>query len=291
MEYSEERDVWTAKRRVLTNRQFRISGLEMFGHELGHKQTARLGEHTHRCMELVYVVSGSQTYVTDSQQFVVKGNQVFLTRAGQAHGSGDSPHGRYEIYWFRLSEALVPHFLNLEEESGVLLQAALNEFDTGLFSPGQNLKELIARSFDLISSGGALDRVQGCSLLVQFLCALVADGGRTETISPEIGLALSYIRGHIQERISLEELARVSALSVSRFKTRFKQEIQVTPREYINLKKVERAKELLREGLSVTETAFALSFSSSSYFTVLFKAIAGLTPAAYQKALPGAHTE
>lgn len=283
MEYSEEQNVWTAKRKVLTNRQFQISGLEMFGHELGHKQTVLLGEHTHKCMEFVYVVSGSQTYVTADQQFVIKGNQVFLARAGRAHGSGDAPHGRYEIYWFRLSEAPVPQFLNLEKESGALLQKVLNELSTGLLLPDRDLKELIVRSFDLIRSGSELDRLQGCSLLVQFLCIIAGGNGPEEAISPEIGLALTYIRDHVQERIPLEELARVSALSVSRFKTRFKQEIQVTPREYVNLKKIERAKELLREGLSVTETAFTLSFSSSSYFTVLFKAIVGITPMAYQK--------
>ena len=283
MEISEEQDTWTSKRKVLTNRRFQISGLEMFGHELGHKQTVLLGEHTHKCMELVYVVSGSQTYVTENQLFVVKGNPVFLTRAGLAHGSGDSPHGRYEIYWFRLSEGPCLRFLNLEEDSGALLQKALCGLETGLLLPGRDLKELIVQSFDLISTGGALDRVQGCALLVQFLCAIVGGSAHTQTVSPEIGLTLTYIQDHIRERISLEELACVCALSVSRFKTRFKQEIQVTPREYVNLKKIEHAKALLREGMSVTETAFLLSFSSSSYFTVLFKAIVGQSPAAYQK--------
>ncbi len=85
--------------------------------------------------------------------------------------------------------------------------------------------------------------------------------------------------GSKRENITLEELAVVSMLSLARFKNRFCREVQVSPREYINLRKIDCAKKLLlTTDDSVTEIAFELSFSSRSYFSVLFHKIVGCAP-------------
>ncbi len=47
------------------------------------------------------------------------------------------------------------------------------------------------------------------------------------------------------------------------------------------------AKELLKSGQSVTDTAFALGFSSSQYFAAVFKKWAGITPSDYLSKLAG----
>ena len=45
--------------------------------------------------------------------------------------------------------------------------------------------------------------------------------------------------------------------------------------------KEKKAREYLAAGYSVTETAFALDFSSSSYFSVLFRQIEDMPPSTY----------
>ncbi len=70
---------------------------------------------------------------------------------------------------------------------------------------------------------------------------------------------------------------------MSRFKTRFKQEIKISPREYINLEKIKVAEKMLKDSnYTITDIALSLSFSTSNYFAVLFKQVTGFTPTEYR---------
>ena len=171
----------------------------------------------------------------------------------------------------------------LDGETGAMLQQRLMELPSPVISPVRNLKGLMDQCFDLLCREEPLLRAEGCALLVQFLCEILRTHAKGDGVSKEISSALQYIHTHVEEEISLEELAAISGLSLSRFKSRFRQEVQSTPREYINVKKMERAKQLLKESeLTVTEIAFRLSFSSSSYFAALFRKMAGATPSDYR---------
>ena len=57
----------------------------------------------------------------------------------------------------------------------------------------------------------------------------------------------------------------------------------ISPRLYINQKKIECAKKLLSEGFSITEVAMHLNFVSSSYFSSVFKKYTNCTPSEYIK--------
>ena len=63
----------------------------------------------------------------------------------------------------------------------------------------------------------------------------------------------------------------------------FKQHFGMSPLQYINHKKMERAQLLLlTEDMTVKEVAFALGFNDHSYFIRLFKKITGRTPQEYR---------
>jgi AraC-like DNA-binding protein len=63
----------------------------------------------------------------------------------------------------------------------------------------------------------------------------------------------------------------------------FKKYYGQTPKQYLIEKRIEKAKELLQEGETVTETCFATGFGSPSSFSTLFKSRVGLTPVEFQK--------
>ena len=58
-------------------------------------------------------------------------------------------------------------------------------------------------------------------------------------------------------------------------------EVGISPRNFINFHKVEAAKGLLLEGHSVTDTAMALNFSSSNYFSNVFRRYTSFSPSQY----------
>ena len=96
--------------------------------------------------------------------------------------------------------------------------------------------------------------------------------------------AMLYIDQNLSETFSLEKLAEISGYSLSHFKTRFKEEIGIPPSEYITLQKIKYAKKMLETtDLSVTTLAYELGFSSSNYFSTVFKKILNITPQQYKK--------
>ena len=93
-----------------------------------------------------------------------------------------------------------------------------------------------------------------------------------------------YIEEHLHEIIPMHEMASLCHLSRSYFSRLFQHDIGENYTDYVNRRKVERAKELLRSTPdSVSAIASALGFLDVSYFVKLFKRFEGVTPLTYRK--------
>lgn len=101
--------------------------------------------------------------------------------------------------------------------------------------------------------------------------------------SKPINEALNYIYTYINERITIEDIAKHLELSESYLSRLFKKEVGVSISDYIREQKVERAKNLLRHSdFSLIDIANHLSFSSQSHFIQVFKTQTGMTPKAFR---------
>jgi signal transduction histidine kinase/DNA-binding response OmpR family regulator len=77
---------------------------------------------------------------------------------------------------------------------------------------------------------------------------------------------------------SMNELAELVAMSERQLQRKLKAITNVTPREYLRTYRLEQALALLKAGESAGVVAFAVGFSSHSYFSTCFKAQYGVTP-------------
>ncbi len=95
---------------------------------------------------------------------------------------------------------------------------------------------------------------------------------------PKVAQALDYIREHYSEPIGNTEIA--SALHIdNRYLIRlFRRYLSVTPYQYLTQYRIERGRELLRRGVSVSETAYACGYQSETAFRLAFKRIIGFPP-------------
>jgi two-component system response regulator YesN len=95
----------------------------------------------------------------------------------------------------------------------------------------------------------------------------------------QIRPAIDYIDAHHDQPITLAEIARASHLSVSRLAHLFKEQMGVTPIDYVTAARIERAKGLLLgTDQSCTEVCFQAGYNNPSYFTRTFKLFVGMTP-------------
>ena len=90
---------------------------------------------------------------------------------------------------------------------------------------------------------------------------------------------LNYIEHNLHRELSLDELSKHSYLGVSRISQLFRENLNVSPLQYIARRKTEVAERLLGEcGLGVGEVAEKLGFNSISYFSRFFKRQTGRNP-------------
>lgn len=93
-----------------------------------------------------------------------------------------------------------------------------------------------------------------------------------------INHSIEFIHDTIDTAISLDSLAQHSQLSKYYFIRQFKEQLGITPHHYILHTKVQKAKDLIMQGKSITEASLAMGFSDQSHFTRSFKRIHGYTP-------------
>jgi len=98
--------------------------------------------------------------------------------------------------------------------------------------------------------------------------------------------SLKYIHARLRHKISVGELAALEYLGESRYRELFRRETGMSPSEYIEAQRTERAKDMLDGGdMTVAEVALAVGYADPHYFQRVFKKREGMTPGAYRKLL------
>ena len=97
-----------------------------------------------------------------------------------------------------------------------------------------------------------------------------------------------YIDEHYAQPLTLEVLANMCHGSPFHLQRTFKRIKNMTPVEYIQMVRIEQAKELLKATeKSIGEIGVRIGLSNTPYFITLFKKKIGLTPLQYRKQLVG----
>lgn len=106
-------------------------------------------------------------------------------------------------------------------------------------------------------------------------------------ISRRIQNACDYIILHLEEKLTIEEIADHEGYTPYYFSKLFYKETGRKVSAWINHHKILLAEQMLRDTtLSISEIADEISFGSRSFFIASFKKETGMTPSAYRKQLP-----
>ncbi len=101
----------------------------------------------------------------------------------------------------------------------------------------------------------------------------------------QIQQTIDYIEEHLSEEITIESLAKMSALSPFYYQRLFSRLVKKPVIEYIKLRRMARATEtLLEKDKRILDIALDLGFSSHEHFSRTFKDTFGVTPENYRKA-------
>jgi AraC-like DNA-binding protein len=94
-----------------------------------------------------------------------------------------------------------------------------------------------------------------------------------------------FINKNFSDKIDLSNIAGEACFSKFHFIRVFKNIYGKTPHHYLTEVRIERAKILLKENISIAEVGSGVGFESMTSFTALFKRLVGSTPSVYQQRL------
>ena len=94
--------------------------------------------------------------------------------------------------------------------------------------------------------------------------------------------AINYISSHLEQPMSLEDIAEECHVSSRYLSEVFKKSVNITVNAYISIAKIDRAiSYITTEQMQFSEVASILSFSSAQYFSTVFKKYTGVTPSEF----------
>ncbi|HAA20316.1 MAG TPA: AraC family transcriptional regulator [Cytophagales bacterium] len=93
----------------------------------------------------------------------------------------------------------------------------------------------------------------------------------------------NFIKANYHTALDLEIISQNHGISKYHLLRLFKEYYGLTPRQFLIDIRIDKSKELLKQGNTVTETCYAVGFESLGSFSTLFKKKTGKSPAQYRK--------
>ncbi len=275
---------WEDHKKVIPGEKHKIPGLGNFAYWNLSKASPPTPEHHHSdIVEIHCLIKGKRVMELDGKEFTVTGNELFITFPFENHSSSNFHLSPCSFYGFQINVKNSNNLLGLNEEYSLALYETLMDLQHRhlRFSPMD--QQLLKQAFKNISDGDPGSLRLGVQYLSCFLFQIPdfhpVRQEEKKIMDTNIKRVMEHIEKEYLESILLQELAVISGYSLSRFKIKFKEEVGITPANYITLKKLEFAKKLLRTtDKSITSIALDAGFSSSNYFCTVLKKLTNYSP-------------
>ena len=253
----------------------------------------------HPFWEMVYVKSGQVDIGADADVHMLGGGDVIFHRPDEFHSiwanyahapelivvsfACDSPAMRaFERRRLRVT-------MRQQELLHALLREAEHTFSTSLEEVEKHLNP------GHIGGGYGLRLI-----LTQFMMDVLQSGNadlpasRSQSREPDAAAAaviddlMDYMKRHIRGELRFEDLCRRVGMSSTAVKQLFRRHFDASPMACYEMIRMGEARRLLREnGGDVAAAAYALGFSSPSYFSTRFRHVNGMSPREFLSEIRG----
>jgi len=132
-------------------------------------------------------------------------------------------------------------------------------------------------------------RLQG--LLGVFLSELIEEAGKNVVISSSykelyIKKSLQFVEANYSRKLYISEMAKSVGLNKNYFSAFFKENIGVTPQQYIIKFRINKACELMsNSGLTISDISRSVGYDDTLGFSKVFKKEKGMSPKSYRENL------
>ncbi len=259
----------------------------------------RFREHHHTAFEMSVCCSGEGIYQTQDARYEIKKGDVFFFGSNDAHCITDI---------FGTEDMLLT---TIQFEPRFLWAYGEHEFDfkyMNIFSKesrpfshrleaGSEMAEIIGKSLiamkqEYLNGENGFEYMIKSELLRLLILLIRRNSDKTEKEDfslrrkniVNLDLAMDYIDKNFASEITLDELSDVSGLSKTYFCSVFKKLNGLSPWDYITIRRIEKATELLKStDDTVLDIAVSCGYNNTANFNRAFKKVTGRVPKEYRK--------
>ena len=258
----------------------KLAGVELFS---AHYSRQTFGRHTHAAVAVGVVDGGCGEFVCRRRTHRVPRNSLVLIGPGEPHTGGIARHVpsglplSYRMIY--IHPVVLLRLLGRDASSLAFADAGPND---------EQMAGVVRRLFSVLDEHD--DELAAEEELSVALGALYAKYGDTRVRlrderareSQAVARTRDFLHSNLERSVSLAELASVVELNPAYLNRIFRQATGLPPHAYRTQLRIERARELLAQGLAIANVAQMVGFSDQSKLTNHFSRAVGVSPARYK---------
>lgn len=232
--------------------------------------------HIHSHVELIYLKKGKSKAVLDSKEYIINSGEFFVAFPNQIH--------------FYLDEEPVEGYLIIFEpdifkELRTVFKKKIPEYPVFRKNEEEEVVSCLQKICDKLETGETFDEMTAKGHVLALLGELFADVSFADALGDvdTMKRILHYCTEHYVDPISLEKIAKDLYLNKYYVSHLFHERMQISFKDFINKLRVEYSCELLEEGMSVTDAAYASGFLSVRTYNRAFSKFIKMAPREYMR--------
>lgn len=231
-------------------------------------QQAQFVNHVHTTYELLFVYRGHGRFLIEDAEYSFLPNALFLIPPGKYHVLEQPPEQDYERCIINFSPRLLPSPI----APGQSFYRVTDDRVRALFQKMTTYTETYA--------GEALETLLRACITEILVSVILARGEEVEgrNVPPLVKNAIEYINTHLDEPLSVSRIADALFISKTHLSHLFAETMNTGLMHYVIIKKTYAAREMLRNGASVTEVCEHFGYRSYPTFLRNYRAQFGINP-------------
>ncbi|TBN35394.1 AraC family transcriptional regulator [Pseudomonas sp. BGI-2] len=237
--------------------------------------------HAHEHFSIGAITAGRSTYLHEQAQFQVSAGTVVLMNPDDVHACNPIDNQPWSYLMLYVE---TPWLTDLQHQFGFSQELAFRRFsvthtrDVNLFAGLNDLYEILVDPLQ--------DVLCKHSAAVEFFTDV------QQRLNPidqplrepnfKLERAADYIRDHCTRQLKLEDICEAAQLSPSYLIRAFKHHYGMTPHAFLVNRRIQFARDQLRNGKLIADVALEAGFADQAHFQRVFKQHLAATPGQYR---------
>ncbi|MBO7376953.1 MAG: AraC family transcriptional regulator [Clostridia bacterium] len=236
--------------------------------------------HIHDFIEFYCLIDGDVSFMVEDTIYPLRPGDAIFCRPNEMHhciSHSDRAH-RHACFWILSdSELLLGKFMQAPGAGGRLISPQSDDVR----------KKILQNVLDLDSAGDKSDLYSFSRIvsLLEMWSECVGPGGGSAELPEELKRILGDINGNLSEIRTVSHLTEKYHLSQFQLRRLFSAYLGMTPKTYLERRRLAFSRILLKKGATVTDACLESGFTDLSNYIRLFRSVFGITPSEYRRGL------